>query len=160
MSTLLKTLLIGVGATLSMDIWSFILKQFKISSLDYRLLGRWILKMFEGQFFHNKIFNTPPVKNELLIGWVFHYLIGISFAFLLLSIYGKNWLDKPTLIPALVIGIGTIVAPFFLMQPAFGFGIAASNLPDPNIIRFKSFLAHLIYGIGLYAAAYVIKEMS
>ncbi len=157
MNIIIKTILVGIGATFAMDIWAFILGLFNIKSLDYRLVGRWIGNIPNGKFFHKSIVNVSPIKNELILGWFSHYLIGICFAFLLLFIYGKTWFDKPTLIPALVIGIVTIVAPFFLMQPALGLGIAGSNFPEPNTLRLKSFMAHFIYGIGFYLSVLLIN---
>ena len=159
MHIIIKTLIVGIGATFAMDIWSFILGVFNIKSLDYRFVGRWIANIPKGQFFHNNIMNVTPVKNELIIGWISHYLIGISFAFLMLAIYGRNWFEKPMLFPALVVGIATIAAPFFLMQPAFGLGVAGSNFPEPDILRLKSFMAHVVYGIGLYLSALFISSI-
>ena len=101
---------------------------------------------------------TPPVRNELLIGWTAHYLIGITFSFLLILVYGRDWLDKPLFYPAFVIGLITVIAPFIIMQPALGFGIASSNLPKPNIRRLKSLLTHIIYGIGLYMSALLANQ--
>jgi hypothetical protein len=43
------------------------------------------------------------------------------------------------------------------MQPAFGFGIASSKLPHPNLLRLKSLGTHLIYGIGLYGNAILLN---
>ncbi|WP_408035087.1 DUF2938 domain-containing protein [Tenacibaculum aestuarii] len=150
MNITLKIIIIGIGATLIMDIWAYLLSLFNIKSLDYRFVGRWLGHLTKGKFKHDKIFNTEPHPNELIIGWFTHYLIGISFTFLLFFIYGKNWFQAPTILPALVIGITTIVAPFFIMQPSFGFGIAASKLPNANIARFKSLVTHAIYGLGIY----------
>jgi len=159
MNTVIRILVIGIGATLTMDIWANILKLFNIKSLDYRFLGRWIGNLTKGKLTHNKIFNTPPYPNELLIGWITHYLIGITFVFLLIWVYGKEWLDNPTLKPAIIIGIVTIIAPFFMMQPSFGFGFAGSKFPDPNIARFKSLMAHFIYGLGIYLAAICTNKL-
>lgn len=68
MNTIIKIILIGIGATATMDIYAFILKQFGINGLDYRFLGRWIGHIFKGKFFHNKIFDAPIIKNEQIIG--------------------------------------------------------------------------------------------
>ena len=38
----LRTMLIGVGATLMMDLWALLLAQFGIPSLNFAFLGRWI----------------------------------------------------------------------------------------------------------------------
>ncbi len=160
MYIIVKIVLVGIGATFAMDIWSFFLGLLNIKSLDYRLVGRWIANIPNGQFIHKSIMNVPPVKKELMIGWVSHYIIGISFAFFIVLIYGKDWFDHPRLYPALVIGILTLAAPFFLMQPAFGLGIAGSNIPETNILRLKSFMAHFIYGVGLYLSALLVKYAS
>ena len=154
-----KILFIGVGATLMVDSWSFVLRLFKITSLDYRYVGRWIAYFPKGKFVHRNILATKTVHGELAIGWAAHYLIGISFAFLLVLVYGNEWLARPMLYPAVIIGMITVCAPLFIMQPAFGFGIASSNLPNPNIRRLKSVSTHMIYGIGLYATALLISHL-
>lgn len=159
MTMILKIILVGAGATIAVDIWVFILNIFKIKSLDYRYVGRWIANFPQGKFFHNNIMNTLPVKGELFLGWTAHYLIGITFAFLLIIFYGEVWLVKPTLGPAIIIGVITAVAPLFIMQPAFGFGMGSSKLSNPNMRRIKSLLTHLVYGIGLYLTALLLKEV-
>ena len=156
---ILKTLAIGIGATLAIDLWVTLLKLFKIKSLDYRYVGRWIGNIPKGKFFHNKIQDAPPIPHELILGWTVHYLIGITFAFILIAVYGISWLDKPSFLPAIIIGLITAAGPFFIMQPAFGFGIASAKLPNPNLLRLKSLGTHLIYGIGLYVSAILLNEI-
>ncbi|WP_312557714.1 DUF2938 domain-containing protein [Empedobacter brevis] len=156
MEIIIKTVLVGVGATLMMDIWAFMLRCFHIKSLDYRFVGRWIGYFFKGKFYHDKIVDSKPVKNEVLLGWVAHYSIGIVFSFLLVLIFGVQWLNHPTLLPAFIIGILTTIAPFFIMQPAFGFGFASSKLPNPNVLRLRSLLTHIIFGFGLYISAILL----
>lgn len=159
MNTILRIILIGVGATAIMDIYAYVVRLFGIKGLDYRFLGRWIGHLFNGKFFHNKIFESPVINGEYIIGQFAHYLIGISFAFILVMVGGKKWLENPSLFPALMIGLLTIAAPFFLMQPAFGFGIAGSNLPDPNKARLMSLIIHSVYGIGLFLSALLIHKV-
>ena len=156
---MVKIILIGLGATLSIDIWVFVLGFFKIKSLDYRYVGRWIANFKKGKFYYENITKTEPVKGELLIGWAAHYLIGISFAFLLFAACGKTWLQNPSISPAIIIGLITAAAPLFIMQPAFGFGIASSKMPKPNTRLLKSLITHLIYGTGLYATALLLKDL-
>ncbi|MGU9939574.1 DUF2938 domain-containing protein [Empedobacter brevis] len=156
MEIIIKTVLVGIGATLMMDIWAFMLRCFHIKSLDYRFVGRWIGYFFKGKFSHDKIVDSKPVKNEVLLGWVAHYSIGIVFSFLLVLIFGVQWLNHPTLLPAFIIGILTTIAPFFIMQPAFGFGFASSKLPNPNVLRLRSLLTHIIFGFGLYISAILL----
>lgn len=72
-----------------------------------------------------------------------------------LGVARPGWLRQPTLLPALVTGVGTLGAPWFLMQPAFGMGVAASKAPDPTVARLRSLRAHAIYGLGLWASGRV-----
>ncbi|MCS4226946.1 DUF2938 domain-containing protein [Sphingobacterium sp. BIGb0165] len=148
------SIIIGIGATLIMDIYALFLRYiFNIFSLDMGIVGRWIGHFKHGVFVHQNIIQAEKIKGERIIGWVAHYLIGISFAFLLLLICGVKWAYNPTFLPALAIGILTTIAPWFMMQPAFGFGIAASKTPNPLVARLKSLQAHTVYGIGLYLTA-------
>jgi hypothetical protein len=77
------------------------------------------------------------------------------FAALLLAISGLDWLKRPTLVPPLIVSSATLVAPFFLMQPAMGAGIAASRTPRPSVARLRSIVTHTVYGLGLYASAWM-----
>jgi hypothetical protein len=73
---------------------------------------------------------------------------------LLLAIWELEWARQPTLLPALIIGVATVVAPFFLMQPGMGAGVAASKTPKPNAVRIRSLVTHAIYGVGLYLSGW------
>ncbi len=158
---ILQIVAIGVGATLFMDVWALLQKQiFTIPSLDYRLVGRWIGHMQQGKFTHNTILQAPVVKGEVAIGWLAHYTIGIIFTGLLIAVIGSGWLINPTFIPAFLTGIISVIAPFFIMQPGFGFGIAASRTPQPNVARRRSLVAHGSFGIGMYISAMILRGIS
>jgi Protein of unknown function (DUF2938) len=148
-----RVILIGVGATLVMDLWALLLRQFGIPSLNFALLGRWLGHLPERQWTHQSIAKAAPVKGELLLGWCAHYSIGISFAALLLAAFGLNWARSPSVLPALLIGIVTVAAPLFVLQPALGAGIASSKTPTPVFNCVKSLVTHTVYGFGLYLAA-------
>ncbi|WP_340622288.1 DUF2938 domain-containing protein [Xenorhabdus siamensis] len=153
--------LIGGGATVVMDLWAvFIKRYFGISSLNYSMVGRWIGHIPKGKFIHTSMLQAEPVKGERGIGWFFHYLIGIIFAGILLLMWGLEWANNPTFLPALSISLVTLVAPFFIMQPCMGMGIAASKTPTPNTLRLKSLMAHTSYGIGLYLTALFLTLFS
>jgi hypothetical protein len=151
-----RAVLIGVGATAVMDLWAVLLKRyFGIPSLDYRIVGRWLGHMTRGCFAHDSIAAASPVRGELVLGWCAHYAIGVAFAALLLVLRGHDWAHHPTLAPALVMGLVTLVAPFLVMQPAMGLGVAASTTPKPNASRLRSVAAHTAFGVGLYASAWI-----
>jgi hypothetical protein len=146
--------LIGIGATILMDLWTVIRKRvFGVASLDYRMLGRWVGHLPHRRFVHDRIGDASPVRGELILGWCAHYAIGITFAVLLVAVWGLEWARHPTPLPALIVGVGTVIAPLFILQPAMGLGIAASRAPHPNTARLRSVLTHIVYGIGLYVSA-------
>ena len=152
--------LIGIGGALLMDVWSLVLRRgFGIATLDYALLGRWIGHFSRGHFRHVRIAQAEPVTGERVLGWTAHYTIGVVFAFLLLAIWGLEWARTPTLWPALIVGVGTIVAPWFVMQPAMGAGIAASRTPDPRAARLRNLGTHVVYGVGLFLSAVALSTL-
>lgn len=158
MDCLTYAALTGAGATAVMDGWGFArTRLFGIAPMNYGMVGRWIAYLPRGRFKHDPIGATPKVRGEQLIGWTAHYLIGIAFAAVLLAIWGLDWARNPTLVPALIVGIGTVAAPFLIMQPAMGAGIAASRTPRPASARIQSLVTHAFFGLGLYAAAEFIN---
>jgi len=160
MAYLICSLLIGAGATMAMDLWAIARRRlFGIALPNYALVGRWLADMPRGRFRHDSLSATPPAKHERLIGWTAHYLIGIAFAALLLGIWGIAWVRHPTIGPALIVGIGTVAAPFFLMQPGMGAGIAGSRTPRPAATRFQSLVTHAIFGLGLYTTAWIVNSL-
>lgn len=156
---IIHIVLVGIGATVVMDVWSLILKKLNIPTLDYAMVGRWIGHLTQGTYHHEHIAKSTSVAGEKPLGWAVHYLTGVVFSLLLVSVTGSVWLDKPTLLPALAVGIGTIVFPWFVMQPAMGAGIMASRTPNPTKSRILSILAHTAFGVGLYLTAIGIKCM-
>ncbi|WP_063551474.1 DUF2938 domain-containing protein [Burkholderia territorii] len=157
---LLRILLIGAGATLVTDLWALLRRAaFGIPSLDYALVGRWLGHMMRGRFRHASIVAASPVPGERVVGWIAHYAIGIAFGVLPVAVAGTEWIAAPTLGPALVAGLVSVAAPFLVMQPAFGFGIAASRTPQPGTARRRSIVTHLVFGTGLYLAAFGLAAL-
>jgi DUF2938 family protein len=150
---ILRAFFIGTGATMMMDFWALFLKQLGIPSLSFAFLGRWIGHLADGQWTHESIAKAAPIRGELWMGWFAHYSIGVTFAAFLLAVYGLEWARKPTLVPALIVGFVTVVAPLFILQPALGAGIASSKTPKPVFNSVKSLITHTVFGIGLYLAA-------
>lgn len=155
---LLYAVLIGSVATAFMDLCAIARKALLgTPSLDYALLGRWLVYLPRGCFRHDPIAASPRVPGERLIGWTAHYAIGIAFAGLLLVLWGLDWARQPTIGPALIVGIGSVAAPFLLMQPGMGAGIAASRTPRPGAARLRSLVTHGLFGLGLYAGGWVTR---
>lgn len=140
-----------------MDLWNLFLKRaFGIASLNYCLLGRWVSHIPGGTLRHPSIGNAQPKPGECAIGWISHYTIGVSLAvlFILLS---DGWLAQPTVMPALLFGLATVVFPLFILQPSLGLGMASSRAPNPAQARLKSVGTHLVFGVGMYLCALVLR---
>jgi hypothetical protein len=149
-----RIILIGLGATLLMDLWAMLLKRiFSIQSLNWAMAGRWIGHMRDGRFTHVSIAKATPIKGELQIGWIAHYATGISFAALLTAIAGPEWLTQPAVFTTVLFGTATVAFPFFIMQPSMGAGIAASKTPNPKQARLRSLMTHVVFGVDLYSSA-------
>ena len=153
-----RALLIGGGAKLAMDAWTVARTRLPgVPSLDYALVGRWLGHMPKRRFRHDPIGASLPVRGERALGWAFHYATGVAFAAVLLALWGLEWARLPTLAPALVVGLGSVAAPFLVMQPALGAGVAASRTPRPGAARLQSLLTHGLFGLGLYVSGWATR---
>ena len=150
----LGAVVVGLGATLFMDVWALFLKRaFSIPSANYCLVGRWLRHMPEGTFMHANIAAAPQKSSECTVVWIAHYVIGIAYALVLVAFVSVSWLARPTLLPAMLFGIGSVLVPYLVMQPSFGLGVAASRTPQPTQARLRSLMAHTAFGVGLYVCA-------
>ena len=158
--TLASAMAIGLGATLTIDLWALLLRRgFGIPSLSFCLLGRWILHMPAGRFVHASIAAAAPMPRECAVGWTAHYLIGGSLGLLFALVAPAGWLAHPTAGPALAFGVITVLMPFLVLQPALGLGVASSRAPSPWAARLKSVGTHTVFGLGLYLAAEVLRRL-
>jgi hypothetical protein len=146
-------ILIGVIATAVMDMWLLILSRLGVPTTDWRLVGRWVGQMAQGRFAHASIAKAAPVRGEHLLGWLTHYGVGIAYAAVLVAFVGTDWAAQPTILPALVFGLVTVVVPLFVMQPAMGFGFAGSNTTAPVRSCMRTLANHAVFGAGLHVAA-------
>lgn len=156
--TILRVVTIGIGATAVMDLWLLLLKALGVPTLNFALLGRWFGHMPQGQWGHTAIAQASPVQGERALGWAVHYATGLAFAALLVGLVGLEWLHAPTLAPALLFGMGTVILPLFVMQPAMGAGVASSRTMTPVLNCLKSLGNHTAFGLGLYIATRSISS--
>jgi hypothetical protein len=149
--------LIGVGATAVMDLWLLLLLSLKVQTPSFALIGRWVGNLPAGRFAHASIAEAPPVAGELVLGWLTHYAVGIAYACLLVGVMGTAWSRQPSLLPALAVGVVTVLVPLFVMQPAMGAGFAASRTPAPLKNCLRSLANHAVFGTGLYLSALCLQ---
>jgi hypothetical protein len=151
----------GIGATFVMDVWNLFLKwAFRIPSLNYCLLGRWILHISAGRLRHSSIASSAPKTHECKVGWIAHYTIGVTFAIVFLLLTSGNAVSRPSLLSALAFGIATVVFPYFILQPSLGLGVASSRAANPWQARTKSLATHAVFGLGLYLSALAVNYLA
>jgi len=155
------SIVLGLGATAFMDLWAAMQRRFMgVPSLSYCMVGRWVAHIPNGRLIHQTIADARRVENECALGWTVHYAIGVMFAGLLLAIWGTDWILAPSFMPAIIVGLGTVLAPFLILQPGMGAGLAASKTPKPNVSRFRSLVAHASFGLGLYVCGVIIAAVN
>jgi len=153
-----RSILIGVIATLTGDLWQSLLPVVAgLPPANWGLIGRWVAWMRRGKFTHHPITATPAVRGEVAIGWMFHYAVGIFYAALYLLIVRQGLGYEPTLISALAFALILLAAPWFVMQPALGQGFMAARTPKPAVARAISISVHACFGVGLYLGALIVS---
>ncbi|WP_413044034.1 DUF2938 domain-containing protein [Pseudomonas sp. YJ42] len=144
---------LGIGATAVMDLWLMLLNRLGVATLNFAFIGRWGGHLLHGQWRHAAIAKSSPIRGELAFGWLLHYATGIAFAALLLALQGNAWAFEPTPLPALALGLATVMVPLFVIQPAMGSGFAARRTPTPLKNCLRSLANHGVFGLGLYLTA-------
>ena len=151
---------VGIGATALMDLWLWLLSRLGVPNTGFAMVGRWVGHFTRGEFAHAAISRAAPIPFELGLGWATHYLIGMAYAVLLVSLQGMTWLDQPTVLPALAFGALTVAAPWFVMQPAMGAGVLALKTPTPLKNALRNLANHAVFGAGLYVAAAALAQLA
>jgi hypothetical protein len=151
-------ILIGMGGTALLDLWALMLKAvLGLPTPPWHLVGRWFAGMPKGRFRHRDgISSSPVIPGELPVGWFMHYAVGVVFAAVLLAIWGVQWAHSPTFLPALIVGLVTIGAGWFILQPGMGVGMACNKAPSPNVARLQNVLGHVVFAVGMYGTALLV----
>jgi hypothetical protein len=158
MGLLVKGVVVGFGATVLMDVWAILLwKAFGQSRPNWAPVGRWFWHLKNGVVFHDDIGKAEPDAHELALGWLSHYAVGILYGVILALIVGDGWFAAPTFLPAWILGIVTVGAGWFLLQPGLGIGVAASKLPNANKVRVLNLVSHTVFALGLFGTALLIR---
>ena len=149
----LAAVFMGVVATAFLDLYAVLLKRaLSVPAPNYCLVGRWVAGLPAGALVLQGAAKSTPAPRECILGWTVHYVLGVGFALVFLGVAGPGWIARPTLWPALLFGLATVAAPFLILHPALGSGVASSKAPKPNTARARSLAAHAVFGLGLYLA--------
>jgi len=150
MINFVEMILMGILATLIMDIFAVILVESKVihQLIKSEAVGRWTLYMFRGKFIHKDINKTPALNYEKSAALLSHYLIGIALA----GIYLLLELIEPTirhqLWMPLIFGLATVLLPWLWLYPTMGLGFLASKTPVKSPYIVTSLVNHTNFGLG------------
>jgi len=152
---LLWSIVGGIVGTVLMDIADKIMERTNFTKGAAcggpRALGRWFLGLFSGHLVHENIIESSPVKNEVSVGWIFHYSLGAGVALTYPLFYLVLNMPMPEnhLVPGLLWGLATTVLPWFTNFPGFGWGVFGVRAPKGMRSLLAPAIGHACYGLGL-----------
>ena len=147
---LMTGLVMGLGATLAIDLWAQLLRRGAgIGSIDWRLVGRWVAGLGRGRLRLGAGDTANLSRGDSLLGWSTHYAVGIAYALIYLALL-RSTAGNVSLASALLFGLVTVLAPWLILQPGLGKGWFASATPRPGMTRLLNLATHLLFGAGLY----------
>ena len=154
---ILSILIVGVAATLMLDIVQQLMRLLLGWPVtNWAIIGRWAAHLPQGQFVNHSVGTLPPVKNELGLGWLVHYGVGITYGAIYLFLVYVVFGTSPSFISAMTFGLVSVAVTWFVMEPILGAGFMGSNTPRPNITRMHDLASHLGFGFGLYLGGLLI----
>lgn len=146
--------LMGVGGTVAMDVWAWVLARLGVVPFpNWAMPGRWFGHVFAGRVFHDDIGAVAPVSGELGLGWLLHYGVGALYGVVFVLLAGAEWVAAPGFFSVWIFSLITIAAGWFLLQPGMGLGWAASKTPNPWKVRALGLVAHTVFAIGMWLVA-------
>ena len=151
MVNLLEMIVMGILATLIMDLFAKFIVKSKIvrAPIEPHIPGRWVLYMLRGKFIHEDIRQTPALKNEEPAALISHYLIGIVLMGIYLFLELKVPAIRDQLWMPLVFGATTVLLPWLWLYPSIGIGFLASKSKKQSDYIIFSSINHINFGIGM-----------
>jgi hypothetical protein len=140
----------GVIGTFVMDTLNNLFSQTKlISKIDIKMIGRMSAGWIQGRFCYRHPDEMKPVDNELLYGYITHYMIGIGLS-VPFVLFWSHFIGGPVSpLGALAYGISTTIASYFIVYPSMGLGVFGRKSPQGIKSAVSSLANHLFYGLGL-----------
>lgn len=154
---LVQYLVTGIIGTVVLDLWQLLYRRLTgLPPTSWAMIGRWVGHFRDGQFVQQDIGKAAPVRNEAILGWVVHYVVGIGYAVAYL-VLTRLLGTEPSLVSAVLFGAISVSVTWFLIEPILGAGVMAANVPDEvrAKVRIQDFTSHLSIGLGIYLGALV-----
>ncbi|QVM82320.1 DUF2938 family protein [Novosphingobium decolorationis] len=149
------TLVVGLGATVALDVWARQLRGwFGIAGADWGLVGQWLVGLPAGRMVHTSDGFAMPSRGERALGWSFHYLVGLVYAAVYPLVWGEDFLAAPKVGPFALVGFAlSTLAGLCVLTPAMGGGLLASRTPDQGRRIALMLLNHAVFAGAQYALA-------
>ena len=147
----------GMLGTVVMDLLNALFARIGlISRIDVKMIGRMSAGWFRGQFRYGHPSAMEPVVNELAIGYVSHYLIGVCLAVPFVICWGA--LVGTAVSPAWICayGVATTVASVLVVYPSMGLGMLGRKAPEGVRAPLSSLANHVFFGIGMALAVAMV----
>jgi hypothetical protein len=124
------------------------------SGVTISLVGRWVLSMLQGQFTHDEIRHSSAHSGEVRAGWAFHFLAGggivaLAYPLILTATAMQHASPAWHISHAVLFGLGTSILPWFILLPAFGWGMFGWRGPVGSNAVLASIISHIAYGLGI-----------
>ena len=147
----LQGLMSGIIATIIFDLFQQALRySYNINKTRWDLVGRYFYGLKNKIYLREYIQGDEEVKNETIIGYFFHYLIGSVFGVFYVSI-NLIFYNSPSILISILVGFITVLGSWCIMMPfAFNIGFFASKKTEQKQIMAQNLIAHFIFGIGLF----------
>ncbi len=148
-------LFIGIGSTVILDLWvTLVEKVLAIAPTNWGSVGRWITGIPQGKWTLDSADTRPITKMEKVLGWGFHYVIGIAYAALLILLFGTGFMRTPTILPVVIVGLVlSTLAGLAILMPALGAGFMGKRVPNWSAMFIYLIVAHGIFASGQYCLA-------
>ncbi|MGD2068799.1 MAG: DUF2938 family protein [Gemmatimonadota bacterium] len=150
MDLVVTGLVAGVTGTLVMDALNLLFARTgAIARIDVATIGRMAMGWARGRFRYGDPSEMEPTTHDRRSGFIAHYGIGVSLA--LAYVIGWRLLVGGPVSPgwAVVYGVATTVASWFLVFPSLGQGMLGRRSPEGLRAPLSSLANHLFYGVGL-----------
>lgn len=153
----------GLVGSVLMDLTESQISKFGINSgVNGSYIGRWVKGLFSGVLTHMDIRKSAEVKNEALIGLIFHFIAGgglVALAYPVFILMVGNDLFINHIIMSIIFGLLTSILPWFILMPAFGWGFFGVKGPAGTKPVLSPLISHISYGLGIGITLVLYYEM-
>ena len=150
---MLKFMLLGAIATFFLDVLGIgLAKIFKTKTRNWGTVGQWLKGLCQFKWVYvTKDYPQAPDFHEQVLGWGFHYAVGMGYGLILFMLAGTGYLNQPTLLPALWVGLVLpTLASWLIFMPCMGAGLFGHKAKNIKITVFFVLSMHVIFMLGLY----------